>query len=159
MKAKALTTIVSALMGIASVADDTIYTLSDRMLMLEERTSASEKKIKQLSSAQTKTNKSLNETKEHVEELKHNQYRLELEQLRAASQPKVYTPQQPTFYSQQQNIPYTARQLNQDIPVARFSNLPEFVISPYNGRLVSIRGIPPRQLVKDPYCGRLFLIP
>lgn len=152
MKTKVLTTIVSAFLATVTFADDTIYSLSDRMMMLEDRTTSNEKKIKQLSSAQSKTTKALNETKGHVEQLRHDQVRLELEQIRS-SQQKVYVPQQPSFYREAQVV------REPEVPVARFSEHPEFVVSPYTGRLVSVRGIPPRQLVKDPLCGRVFLIP
>lgn len=176
MKTKVLTTIVSALVATVTFADDTIYSLSDRMLMLEERTTSNEKKIKQLSSTQSKTTKSLNETKGQVEQLRHDQVRLELEQIRAENQPKVYTPKQYWYFqperpqrrvteediaitpSQYRDQPDRIRQAP-DAPIARFSDHPEFVISPYTGRLVSIRGIPPRQLVKDPLCGHVFRIP
>lgn len=159
MKTKVLTTIVSAFLATVTFADDTIYSLSDRMMMLEERTSANEKKIKQLSSAQSKTTKSLNETKGHVEQLRHDQVRLELEQLRTIeNRPKVYVPQQQTFYDEKPSELLLEKQ-PMNVPVASASNHPEFVISPYTRRLVSVRGIPPRQLVKDPICGRLFINP
>ena len=167
MKTKVLTTIVSAFVATVTFADDTIHSLSDRMLMLEERTTSNEKKIKQLSSAQSKTTKSLNETKGRVEQLRHDQVRLELEQLRANQvQLKIYTPQQiavPFTYNsvpEHKNTMYTEVYINavlQKIPFAHPSGHTEFVISPYTDRLVSVKGIPAGQLVKDPLSGKIFM--
>lgn len=161
MKIIILSSIVSIAASTTILAND-IYSLSDRLMMLEDRTSANEKKIKQLSTTQTKNN---TETKKQIDDLRHNQVRLELEQIRS-NQPKVHVPQQPTFHKNTSpntyRPPQTRNQETQrhnEFPMAQFSNHPEFVISPYNGRLVSIRGIPPRQLVMDPFCGQLFLIP
>ena len=162
MKTKVLTTIVSALVATVTFAEDTIYSLSDRIMMLEERTSSNEKKIKNLTTTQSKDN---TETRKQIEDLRHNQIRLELEQIRS-NQPKPHVPQQPTFYKNNSNT-YRSPQIKHsqqiykqnEFPIAQGSNHPEFVVSPYNGRLVSIRGIAPRQLVVDPFCGQLFLTP
>ena len=155
MKTKVLTTIVSAFVATVTFADDTVYSLSDRTFLIEQRVSQNEEKLKVLSVAAEQRHEDKVVQDFHIKELQREVSKIKT-QVKAIDQTQNKIKQrlnqevisgQIATYPQQGALPY-----------ANWYNS-ELITSPYTGVRVKVHGLQPHQVIADPVCGKRFRVP